>query len=378
MVDRNSRQRASRTRCRRGAIAPLAALFLVLLAAMVAFSVDLGYVLVAKTQMQRSADSAAHAAVLEYRSTSSPDTVFSQAKSCASDYVANNKILNVSATVDANDDVVVGKIDFDYPGSPMTYGNVNEYNAVRVRIRRNADCNGEIPLFFARVLGLESIALEVEATAAIIHSVGGFKIPPSGENVPFLPITITTDYWETELAKATDNWNWDPVNGTVSAGTDGVAEVVLFPSDPDSSGNFGTVNVGTYANSTSHLSNQIRNGLSQADLDFHGGELKLDSNGELSLAGDPGLSAAIKDDLAAIAGQPVAIPLYQEVSGNGNNAVYTIVKFVGVRVMAVNLTGKDKFVSIQPADLTYKGTVQADTGQQNTSQQIYSPPVIVQ
>ena len=96
------------------------------------------------------------------------------------------------------------------------------------------------------------------------------------------------------------------------------------------------------------------------------------------LNGNPGLSASIKDDLEAIAGKPIIIPIYREVSENGNNSKFIIVKFVGVRVMAVQLTGVATFVAVQPANITVRGAVQAAPGLEGTSEQVYSPPVIVQ
>jgi hypothetical protein len=45
--------------------------------------------------------------------------------------------------------------------------------------------------------------------------------------------------------------------------------------------------------------------------------------------------------------------------------------------MAVNLTGNKKFVSVQPADVTFAGTIQSPPGEV-TSKRTYSPPVIVQ
>lgn len=49
---------------RRGAVLVLAALLLVILFGMVAFSIDIGYVALTRTQLQRAADGAAHAAAL--------------------------------------------------------------------------------------------------------------------------------------------------------------------------------------------------------------------------------------------------------------------------------------------------------------------------
>jgi hypothetical protein len=63
------------------------------------------------------------------------------------------------------------------------------------------------------------------------------------------------------------------------------------------------------------------------------------------------------------------------VIGPGNNAVYTIVAWVGVRIMEVQMTGGDKHLIIQPATVITKGTIE---GGDNSSQFIYSRPVLVQ
>ena len=70
-------------------------------------------------------------------------------------------------------------------------------------------------------------------------------------------------------------------------------------------------------------------------------------------------NAAWQAELDAIKGQPRCIPIFREVTGNGNNATYTIVKFVGIRIMAVKLTGSmsNKKVTIQPADVQCPGMI---------------------
>ena len=380
----NRGTRARRKRDRKGAIAVLAALFMAIMLAMVAFVVDLGHVVVAQTELQRAADAAAHAAVQEFRTQEDPIAAVIAARNVASDYVADNPVNHASASVDKNwynadedGDVVVGY--YDFATRSMTQGDINGYNAVRVRIRRDTSINGEIPLFFARVMGHTGVPIEAEATAAIVKDVGGIR--GTNERAPFLPITIKKSYWEDGLANSSDQFTWnvggDRVDGTEG---DGIPEVDLFPSETDSSGNFGTLNVGVSENSTSHLSDVIRNGLTKDHLDFHGGDLSFDSNGELSMTGDTGLSAGMKDDLTAIIGKPAIIPLYASVSGPGNNSVFTIVQFVGVRIMDVKLTGNNKHVTIQPAEVTYKGVVtsqSASTGSGGGSYQVYSPVAIV-
>jgi hypothetical protein len=172
-----------------------------------------------------------------------------------------------------------------------------------------------------------------------------------------------------------DNWAWDPESQTVEAGSDGTPEAMLFPERNDSPGNFGTLSIGSHTNSTQHLSAQIRDGLSNSDLEYHGGELKLGDDGTLELGGDTGISDAIKDDLTAIIGQPRMMPVYRRVVGQGNTAVYTIVKFVGIRIMSVQLTGAEKTLIIQPADVVTPGVIPAETD--NTSDFVYSPVFLV-
>jgi hypothetical protein len=85
----------------------------------------------------------------------------------------------------------------------------------------------------------------------------------------------------------------------------------------------------------------------------------------------------VKDDLVSIKGKPRIIPIFQSVTGPGNNAEYTIVKFVGVRVMEVKLTGSmsSKKVIIQPANIVAKGGI-PDPGA-TTTEHVYSPVWLV-
>jgi hypothetical protein len=65
------------------------------------------------------------------------------------------------------------------------------------------------------------------------------------------------------------------------------------------------------------------------------------------------------------------IPIYKSVASPGDNATYTICQFVGIRVMAVKLTGalKLKSVTIQPAYVAMKG---GTGGGDQTSKYVYS------
>jgi hypothetical protein len=176
---------------------------------------------------------------------------------------------------------------------------------------------------------------------------------------------------------APDNWTWDAECQVVRPWSDGIREVNLFPQGTGSPGNRGTVDIGSSNNSTNDIARQIVDGVSDTDLEYHGGELKLDEYGELLLNGDTGISAGVKDELASIIGQPRVVPVFQQVEGPGNNAMYTIVKFVGIRILEVKLTGKmsSKRVIVQPAAVVTQSVIASET--EGTSQLVYSPVHLV-
>ena len=175
----------------------------------------------------------------------------------------------------------------------------------------------------------------------------------------------------------TDQWYWDAEHKTIYLGSDGLLEVNLYPQGTGSPGNRGTVDIGSSNNSTSDIVRQILYGVNSADLAYHGGSLVFNSEGKLYLNGDTGISAGVKDELAFIKGQPRIIPIFSEVNGPGNNAIYTIVKWMGIRIMDVKLTGPMtlKHVTIQAAPVVGQGVVPSTTT--GTSKNVYSPVVLV-
>ena len=124
-----------------------------------------------------------------------------------------------------------------------------------------------------------------------------------------------------------------------------------------------TVDIGSPNNSTTDLKRQITQGLNAYDLSFFpNGELKFNSEGVLYLNGDTGISAGIEASLKSVIGTTGALPIFISVSGPGNNATYTIVRFVGVRIMAVNLRGgpMQRYVRVQPASYSTSFTTRGE------------------
>jgi hypothetical protein len=361
----------------------------IVLVGMVAFCVDLGYVLSVKEELQRSADSSALAACWEFGKQmgkgSSVDTATASARTTAAQYASLNKVsgdsmsLAADATNDPASDVVFGYVsDFTDSASAFQTNTSNAHNAVKVRIRKNSSINGEVPYFFARVFGLHGQQLESEAIAGLVLDIMGFQAPQDGTNLGILPYALDLQTWNgLDTNTGTDNYRWNTTTKAIEAGSDGLIEVNLFPQGTGSPGNRGTVDIGGCNNSTSDIARQILDGISPSDMEALGKPLEFDANGELSLNGDTGISAGVKDELTAIKGQPRIIPIFESVSGNGNNANYTIVKWQGIRIMNVKLTGSmsQKNVMIQVCPVMSKGVVPSPTA--GTSKYVYSPVVLV-
>lgn len=370
----------------------LAAFLLVVMAGFVALAVDIGYLCVARTELQRSADAAALASAQELLAQSTSRGNWTNDKDFAVRQVAlqfaeANPVAHTRPTVDLNfdqsrdGDVLLGEL-VDWRGDKaLDTSRPGAYNAVEVRVARDTQRNGEVALFFAGIFGAKTSAVEARASAAFVTRFSGFRPPlgPNGpENLPILPFAIDEETWNTLLrGDGPDEYAWDNGTQKVNSRSDGRPEANLYPLETGSGGNSGTVDIGSNNSSTPTLRRQIERGVSPKELAFHGGELALDNRGELRLSADPGLKAgAIEGELKSIVGQPRIVPIYRSVTGNGQKAEYTITGFAGICIVSVNLKGNDKGVLIQACPVVTRGGIPAAPGRE-TSQYIYSPVALV-
>jgi Flp pilus assembly protein TadG len=356
---------------RRGVSFALVMVSLVMMMGMASMTVDIGMMYRARNEAQGSADAAAMAAAWRLmdqnrlRGSSYVASVTAAARQAAVEYAAHNPIINDPPSLDSNDgnsttgDVVVGRLDNPNDANEaMDFTDSSRFNAVHVFLHRDEVRNGPIDLFFASAFGHETADVSASATAAFFDGVIGWNVNSTTGNAGLLPIALHRDAWNALLAgtlTSGDHYSYNPSNGAVTTGgSDGILELNLYPGGGLGQlppGNFGTVDIGSPANSTSVISNQILYGLTESDLAYHGGSLELGDDGIIMLNGDTGLSAELKDPLTSIIGKPRAIPIFSSVAGNGENAMFTVVGFVGIRIMAVKLTGSmaSKKVIIQPA-----------------------------
>jgi hypothetical protein len=368
---------------RRGNIIVMTALMLTGVIAFAAFAVDLGYLYAVRVELQRCADASAIAAAWELIDkdgavgTQTSTRLTTNASAKASQYAALNHVASGSPGLGSGDFVVGYMANPKSPTDALVTTPVGSLpNAVQIRVQRTHDQNGEVPLFFARVLGYDKESLSAQATAAYVSSFSGFRAPSDGDTLGILPFALDQDTWNNLSTAGTDAWTYNSSTKTVSAGSDGVMEVNLYPQGTGSPGNRGTVDIGSSNNSTADIARQIVYGISASDLAYLGGSLQF-SGGVLHLNGDTGISAGVKDELTSIIGQPRMIPIFSNVVGPGNNADYTIVKFVGVRILDVKLTGSmsTKHVTIQPCNFVAKGGIYSPGA--TTTQYVYSPVWLV-
>ena len=141
-------------RSRRGTTLAMMALSLVVILGMVAFALDVGYLVLVRTQLQIAADAGALAAAA---TTNLPhDEMLAEASHFVSRHAAGGESVELRS-----EDVEYGTWDTDTRHFTPTD---SISNAVRITTRRDTAANGKAPLFFARIFGLS----DFEATASAV------------------------------------------------------------------------------------------------------------------------------------------------------------------------------------------------------------------
>ncbi len=377
----------------KGNVLVMVAVCLTLFFCFLALSVDIGWIMLTKSELQAAADSAALAGAAQLtdedvlKGTPNQSDDVASARDFSQTFSSINTAAKESIQLDRNDantadgGVVVGYIDNPMDlGSPLLTSGVSQYNTVQVTTRRTPEINGTLKTFLGFFTNLEEVSIRTRSAATLDDRIIGFDMNP-GELAPVLPFTVYDKAWDAAYDKTYvpteapcpssnggDLFSYNETTKSVTNGGDGVFEIHLYPNKPDSCkypdapGNFGTLDVGYENNSASDLERQIVYGCRAEELAMSGNlMLEQDSNGELCLwlNGDTGVSATIKAALESIKGQPRILPLHSVVSGTGDTAYYKIVRFVGVRIVDVKMTGalEKRHVTVQPACVVSQNAV---------------------
>jgi Flp pilus assembly protein TadG len=362
----NRRRRAGRSR--RGKILVMTALMVPVLFGAALVSTDTAVLCNAEAQLKTAADASALAAAMQLMvntritGTTSIATCMTNAQTVAARVASQNQVLGTGAVLSANaanaasGDVVIGYLSRTDTSSsaPSTTASASTYNAVQVTARRDASHGGQIPTFFGGPLGIGAKDLKVTSTAmGQNYAVVGYR-SVSGENVSLLPIVLDQDAYNAMMARRTGDvysYNFPPAD-SVTAGPDGVPESLFYPVASGNPGNWGTINIGVTANSTTNLVSQILYGISPAQLaTYPGGKIQLDpalSPPSITFSGSPGMSSGMKDALISRIGKTGYIGIFDQTGSNGNNSWFRVVAFATIRVMDVNFQANPKYVVVQP------------------------------
>ncbi len=351
---------------RRGAVTVFMAVMLLGLLGMVAFALDYGVLLKTRTDLQRVADSAALAALQDLV----PASDGTQDLAATAAAVRTYATANTDASFQILDsDIEIGRYDPSTIYSQVTLLNDGIFDTVRVTVRRDAQANLPVSLFFAPVLGLQESGVAATATA-VLQRVTTLK---PGDAI--LPISLPQDVWEAQ--NPGDVWTVYG-DGKISDSTGG-----------EIPGNWGTVDVGSTNNSTSDMNDQITNGLDQSHLDFLYADGRLPTNSHIDTAqplwlnADTGISSGVKSSIQGVHGQTRLMPIYDYLGGDptGNNLEFHIVGWGVVIVDDSSWKGnKNTWVRVEKA-YTYDGYLTPQSDLSNTTGTVtgaFTSPALVE
>lgn len=351
---------------RRGVLAVLTALLLVPLIAMLAFSIDVGYLLKKRAELQRAADSAALAAVQDLIPDSLGNQNLNQTKATIRSYAGSN-VTDLDGFTVLDSDITIGRFDPVTAYSNFTILNDGVFDTVRVTLRRDASANSPVPLLFGGIFGI--LDSEVTATATAILQKATYMRPGVG----VLPVAVPEGEWNT--ADTSIPWTIYGDGRIVN----GLGETLP--------GSWGTCNIGTSANSTATMSDQILNGLQQVHLDGLYNESRIPNNEYIDSSlvwnanGDQGLSGGIKSAVSASHGQSRLIPIYDGVTNLGSNLEFTITGWAVATIVDSQFRGSNNtYLQIKKSYL-YDGLLRPNRDlrmSETAIQGAYTSPVLVQ
>ncbi len=367
---------------RRGAVAPLTALLLIPILGMMAFSIDVGYMVVTQAELQNAADAAALAGAEKlqalYVQYNLPQQTAAQQQQIYNTATANTGTWD-SPTYTAEqfaDYNQAGGVHIQVPDSdvgfwyrsgssalqPASYPGTFP-NTITVVTRRDAKANGPLRLFFGGILGTGSINLTATSSATIYAGdVTSLQVIP-GVNAHILPVALDVNVWKTFYQTGNSPDGTQHLNAS-----NGMPELHVYPCPGNAPGNFALLDVGPPANNTPAFRSWIDDGQTPNDIQYllNNHLLPVSPAADTWWKGGPGLKSTLVTNFQSVMWEPNLIPLfkpyqapapnlayqtnssYQAAQGNGQGATYDIIGFVGVVVSRATSNGSNMDISIQP------------------------------
>ncbi len=150
---------------RRAAILTLFVILLPVLLVMLGFSVDMAYMQLVQTEMRLASDNVARVAADSLSRYESESQAITAGVNVADDFTVAGKPLRLSAN-----DFDFGRASAGVSGAFVFDTNGSPANAVRVNaVRNSSNPDGNVPLFFSRILGSPEYSPHVSATASFVN-----------------------------------------------------------------------------------------------------------------------------------------------------------------------------------------------------------------
>ena len=150
---------------RRAAILTLFVILLPVLLVMLGFSVDMAYMQLVQTEMRLASDNVARVAADNLSRFESESQAIAAGVDVADDFTVAGKPLRLNAS-----DFDFGRAAAGTSGAFTFDTNGTPPNAVRVNAARNStNPDGNVPLFFSRLVGSSEYSPQVSATAAFVN-----------------------------------------------------------------------------------------------------------------------------------------------------------------------------------------------------------------
>jgi Flp pilus assembly protein TadG len=367
MMTRHKRPR------RHAAIVPLAALLLTVFVGMLAFSIDLGYIVMVRAELQNAADAAALAGAEQlqqpfvqfyspgvqpsaqfsiFNAATTDSTTTTSPISTARRFAAANRAGGVSVTVPVSD------ISFSYwdgtnPRVAASYP-TQFPNTVTVVTRRDKAANGPLGLFFGQIFGFSTTELTATASATIFAGDVSSLQSIAGVHAHILPVALDMNFWTT-YAKTGASPDGNSYNGP-----NGSPQMQIYPYPKNAPGSFGLLDTGAPANDAPAFRNWIDLGQTPNDINYlvNNNLVPVSISNPEQWKSGPGLKSTLVTNFQDVMGDANLLPLfkavnsdtsnYQAASGSGQNTTYAIVGFVGVTVTQADGSGTSMIISVQP------------------------------
>jgi hypothetical protein len=324
---------------RTGGVAVLLCLMLLPLMALMALFVDYGFLVYVRADLQRAADQATLAAVRDLVPDEFGNQDLTAVRATVREYLAANLDANFSIP---DSDIEIGRYNPTTIYSSVDLLNSGIFDTVRITVRRDELANRSVSLFFARIFNKDTSEVKARSTAILQRA---RYLEPGAE---IFPVTILQNTWNRmELGESTSIYG------------DGRIEDASGNAIP---GNWGTVDIGSNSNSTTELSNQIQNGLSQNDLNALNSQGSIPTSNyidsqqnPLVLNGDTGFSSGVKHAVAGAHGKIKLIPIYKKSTSKGGGLEFDIVGWGAVEIVDSNWSGANNSQIIIRKSYRYDG-----------------------